>query len=77
MTANLNKLLPPIDTIRWVPNRKAMLVSAIKKDVLSFDDACIIYKITPEELGGWFAAVEKHGVVALRSTRIQEYRRVA
>lgn len=66
--------LPPRDTKRWVASRKAAVVAAVREGLLSADDACARYGLTPEEFDSWRIALDEHGVGALRATRIQLYR---
>ncbi len=66
--------LPPSDTQRWVIRRKAEVVAAVRGGLLSLDDACNRYRLTNEEFGAWQAAIDKHGMQGLRTTRIQHYR---
>ena len=66
--------LPPPQTERWVIRRKAEVVAAVRGGLLSLDDACTRYRLTNEEFGGWQAAIDKHGMQGLRTTRIQQYR---
>ena len=66
--------LPPPNTERWVARRKAEVVAAVKGGLLSFEDACVRYRITAEEFLGWQRQVDRHGLPGLRVTRIQNYR---
>ena len=66
--------LPPPDTRRWVIRRKAEVVAAIRGGLLSLDDACARYDLTPEEVESWQRLVEKHGMLGLRTTRVNLYR---
>ena len=66
--------LPPSQTDRWVIRRKAEVVAAVRGGLLSLDDACSRYRLTNEEFGAWQAAIDKHGMQGLRTTRIQQYR---
>jgi hypothetical protein len=66
--------LPPAETERWVIRRKAEVVAAVRGGLLSLDDACSRYRLTNEEFGAWQAAIDKHGMQGLRTTRIQQYR---
>ena len=66
--------LPPSGTQRWVIRRKAEVVAAVRGGLLSLEDACGRYSLTGEEFGAWQAAIEKHGMAGLRTTRIQQYR---
>jgi hypothetical protein len=65
--------LPPADTVRWTPRRKAEVVVAVSGGLLGFDEACQRYAISIEELTGWQRAVHRSGMRGLRVTRIQEY----
>jgi len=33
--------LPPLDTVRWLPKRKAALVRALQAGLLTIDEACV------------------------------------
>ena len=66
--------LPPPDTIRWVIRRKAEVVCAVRGGLLSIEEACRRYRLTLEEFLSWQASVDQHGLVGLRTTRIQHYR---
>jgi len=67
--------LPPIDTPRWSPQRKALVVSAVRCGALSHDEACRRYRLSAEELLGWQRAIDAYGIGGLRVTRLQIYRR--
>lgn len=66
--------LPPSDTTRWVVRRKAEVVAAVNGGMLSVDEVCDRYRLTPEEFAGWTRAIERSGMPGLRVTRIQHYR---
>ena len=66
--------LPAPDTRRWVASRKAAVVAAIRHGILTEEGACARYGLSPEELESWRAALDAHGVGALRATRLQLYR---
>ena len=65
--------LPPPDTRRWVPRRKAEVVAAVECGVLSADDACVRYDLTEEEFASWKRLVRRHGQKGLRVTKLQKY----
>ena len=65
--------LPPRDT-RWVASRKAVVVAAVVHGLLSRQEALDSYALSDEEFDAWIAAVERHGVRALRVTALQSYR---
>jgi hypothetical protein len=66
--------LPPPDTKRWVPRRKAMIVNAVHSGVISLEEVCRRYELSIDEFVGWQRAIETHGIPALRVTRLQTYR---
>lgn len=72
--APLPDYLPPTDTIRWVPARKAAVLRAIDCGDLEQVRACRIYRISPEELDNWRKSIESDGIPGLRVTRTQIYR---
>ena len=60
--------LPPTDTVRWVPRRKAQVVCAIRGGLITRHDACDRYGISDAELLSWEKLLESHGPKALRVT---------
>lgn len=66
--------LPPADTERWSPRRKAAVVAATRSGVITRGEACARYQLSPEELSSWEAALDENGIPGLRSTRQQIYR---
>jgi len=72
-TSSLDKLPPP-DTKRWVMRRKAQVVAGVRSGVLTPEEACARYNISEEEFKSWMRLMDNHGVRALRSTRLKEYR---
>jgi hypothetical protein len=66
--------LPPPDTRRWVTRRKAEVVAAVDVGLLTLEEACTRYGLTPEELSSWQRLVAAHGVRGLRVTRLKDYR---
>ena len=69
--------LPPADTTRWVPRRKAQVVCAIRGGLISRQEACDRYGISDEELFSWEKLLDDHGVGALRVMSTQRYRQAA
>ena len=65
--------LPPVGT-RWVPRRKAQVVTAVRGGAISLDDACRRYALTVEEFASWQRAIDKFGLDGLRATHAQEHR---
>ena len=66
--------LPPPDTKRWVPRRKAVVVAAVLGGAISIEEVCRRYELSVEEFHAWQGAMETHGVPGLRVTRLQIYR---
>ncbi len=66
--------LPPASTKRWVMNRKAIVVAGVKAGLISLEAACARYSLSKEEFESWQAMIEQHGIRALRTTRVQQYR---
>lgn len=66
--------LPPANTKRWVPNRKANVVNAIRNGAMSRIEACSRYSLSDEELRLWERALDTVGIPGLRVTRVQIYR---
>ena len=72
-----NAYLPPSDTKRWVPRRKAAVVAAVRSGAISLEEACRRYDLSEEEFRAWERDIEIHGVAGLRSTRLQIYRKTS
>ncbi len=67
------KLLPPANTRRWVPRRKAEVVAAVEDGLLTVEKACERYGLSMEEFESWQALVRRHGLKGLRVTHLQKY----
>jgi hypothetical protein len=67
--------LPPADTKRWVVSRKAIVVDAVRKGLITLSDVCARYNLSEEEIRSWMKLSERGGSRALRVTRLQDYRR--
>ncbi|RIA37904.1 uncharacterized protein DUF1153 [Hephaestia caeni] len=68
------RTLPARDTKRWIVRRKAEVVAAVRGGLLTVDEACARYRLSPEELASWQHAVDVAGMPGLRVTRTQQYR---
>ncbi|MEI6485657.1 MAG: DUF1153 domain-containing protein [Sphingomonadales bacterium] len=66
--------LPPDDTVRWVPSRKAAVLTAIASGHISLDEACARWRLSIEEIALWRRAMARVGTPGLRVTRVQIYR---
>lgn len=67
--------LPPPGTTRWVIRRKAAVVTGVHNGLISLDEACQRYNLSVEEFLSWQRQIEQHGLLGLRTTRLQDYRR--
>ncbi|MBI3505788.1 MAG: DUF1153 domain-containing protein [Proteobacteria bacterium] len=72
----LSGILPAPGTKRWVIRRKAAVVDAVRKGMLTFDDACRHYNLSAEEFNSWQRLIDRHGPRGLRATRVKEYREI-
>jgi hypothetical protein len=66
--------LPPPETKRWVIRRKAAVVAAVRRGVLTLEEACNRYRLSEEEFTSWQRLIDRHGLPGLRTTRLQDYR---
>ena len=66
--------LPPVNTRRWVASRKAAVVKAVAAGLITAEDACELYGLSAEELSSWSNAIKKHGLAALKATKLMSYR---
>src|SRR5580700_1648816 len=64
----------PVPGERWVVRRKAALIEAVRTNLITLEEACRRYELSPEEFANWVATISKHGVPGLRATRFQIYR---
>jgi Protein of unknown function (DUF1153) len=71
---DLESALPPADTKRWSPSRKAAVVAAARAGLISREEICARYMMSDEELVAWELAFDQNGVPGLRTTRLQCYR---
>jgi hypothetical protein len=85
-SAHENSGASPIDKIgapaspalpkRWVPHRKAEIVTAVRNGFLSLDEACERYALSMEEYLTWQRGIELFGLAGLRVNRTQQRRHV-
>jgi hypothetical protein len=67
--------LPPTNTVRWVASRKIMVLAAIDAGSLSIEEACLMYRLSIEEIASWSRLTELHGSDGLKISRLGEYRK--
>lgn len=63
---------PPPD--RWVPDRKAKVVQAIRDGKLTIEQAIEKFGLTREELSEWMRFHERFGENGLRASKLRLYR---
>ena len=66
--------LPPRGTTHWSPQRKAQVVDAVERGLLTIAQACEQYGLTLQEFVSWQSAIARSGVEGLRVTKFQFYR---
>jgi hypothetical protein len=47
-TENVAVGLPPGNTVRWSPQRKALVVEAVRSGLIGLDEACRRYQLSAE-----------------------------
>jgi len=65
--------LPSPNTKRWVIQRKAEVVAAVRAGLLSVEQACNRYALNFEEFRSWERCIDCFGVEGLRTTWTQVY----
>lgn len=66
--------LPPPETYRWVPRLKAQVAAAVKAGLLTAEEACSRYGLSPEEFLSWQRAFDRLGLAGWQVARMQHYR---
>ncbi len=75
LRSKFNAASVPLDTSRWTPAKKEIVVLALNSGKLSFDDLRAAYPdISREEVETWQAYMKKGGRPSLRTTRLQMHR---
>ena len=67
--------LPDRTTRRWVASRKVQVVRGVESGLITSEEACEMYGLSDEELSSWCNAVADHGMRALKTTSLQNYRK--
>jgi Protein of unknown function (DUF1153) len=68
---NNQKAAPPFvpaRPVRWLPQRKAEILSAVRRGSISLDQACAIYDLSIEEFMTWQLGNTLYGLAGLRAT---------
>jgi hypothetical protein len=66
--------LPPTNCTRWVGRRKAEVVAAVRGGLLGLNEVLKRYGLTAAEYENWEDMFDRHGLLGLRTTRVQAYR---
>ncbi len=61
----------PANCVRWVPQRKAEVVEAVRGGFLTLDEACARYALSIEEFLAWQHGISLFGLAGLRVYREQ------
>jgi hypothetical protein len=69
--------LPSPNIKRWHFQHKALVVTAVRTDLINIEEACVRYSITNEEFLSWKRLLDEHGLRGLRTTYLQKYRHSA
>lgn len=71
---NYADVLPP-NQQRWTKAKKFMIVSALAKNIISFEGACSFWGLTKEELALWQKHYSAYGINSLKIGTINALRR--
>lgn len=66
--------LPVAGTKRWVARRKAAVLAAVGRGLITREEACRRYELSEEEFSSWQWSFETYGIDGLRVTCLQRYR---
>jgi transposase-like protein len=66
--------LPPPETKRWTPRRKASVVKAVISGMMSLEEVYRGYGLSVDEFRSWHDAMQRHGMRGLYTTKLQKYR---
>jgi Protein of unknown function (DUF1153) len=67
--------LPPPETERWTPTRKAAVINGVRQGLLTLEEACERYHLSIDEYRAWERDFDSHGKAGLRITRVVIYRK--
>jgi DNA-binding winged helix-turn-helix (wHTH) protein len=66
----------PIPTSQWTIRRKAEVLAAVNRGEITFEEALRRHHLSEQEFQAWQRRYEAFGLPGLRSTRLQQYRRL-
>ncbi len=64
----------PSPNDRWTQKKKLILISALADGLITASEAQKKYSLSADELNSWVELYDTHGLSALRSTYIRDYR---
>lgn len=67
--------LPAVDTVRWTPNLKAIVVRAVHGSMITLEEALNRYHMTEKEFLIWEQGLKDEGKHGLKVTHFQRRRR--
>lgn len=67
--------LPSPDTAHWTPNKKAIVVRAVRAGLISLEDALKRYHMEQSEFMLWEQGLKDGGADGLKSTHFQRRKR--
>lgn len=67
--------LPPPDTVRWTPNKKAIVVRWVRAGNMPLQEMLDRYHMTEKEFLIWEDGLKDDGAVGLKTTHYQSRRR--
>ncbi len=67
--------LPRPNEKRWTASKKAIVARAVHYSLIDASEAIQWYDLSMSELMSWIARDSDHGIEALKSTRIQYFRK--
>ena len=62
-------------SVRWVPQRKAEILDAVRRGSITLSQACTIYELSIEEFLTWQRGDALYGLAGLRATMAPQRRR--
>ena len=67
--------LPPPGSMRWTAWQKAAVIRAVRTGELTAAEVCTRYLLSEEELAGWQADFDLHGIAGLQQKSLRQRRR--
>jgi Protein of unknown function (DUF1153) len=68
--------LPSPGLLRWTPRCKLGVLNALEHGLLTLEEACRRFGLTPGEIEEWRGGFRRFGRAGLKTTTLQERRRI-